>query len=290
VLSPLMMNHLHPHPRPSTLESHANDHERKIFHRDCSPQPRDLSTSTIRDHWEFKCHFHSKGECITLRNHFINLSLNIRHKTALKLEPLSPCRSPKLPSINPPRIPSLNHIHSNQRLHYSLLPHTRLLRSHRIPQHPITPPSLHMQVCRIVKCSPRPNHSTLHKVLGMFLGSQVRTDTCKTGSHRLHRSDLYVHCQVNSCLQGCSGIWFNRRKSCGISHWVYMDIPDYEGVFLLIRNTTLDTNIHNLSKTKIMVIDEICISRKYGSLGGVRNGVSISNGVFSFTTFFLLWH
>jgi hypothetical protein len=65
-----------------------------------------------------------------------------------------------------------------------------------------------------------------------------------------------------------------------------MDIPDYEGVFLLIRNTTLDTNIHNLSKTKIMVIDEICISRKYGSLGGVRNGVSISNGVFSFTTFF----
>src|SRR2546423_456941 len=87
VFSPLMMILLYPHPPPFTLEFHGSDHERKtIFHRDCSLQPRDPNNRIIPDHWEFKCHFHSKEGCITLRNHGINLSQNIRHNRALKLE------------------------------------------------------------------------------------------------------------------------------------------------------------------------------------------------------------
>lgn len=87
VFSPLMMIHP-PHPPPSTLEFHGSDHERKIlFHQDCSLQPRDHNNSIIPDHWEFRCHFHSKEGCITLRNHCINLSHNIRHNRALKIEP-----------------------------------------------------------------------------------------------------------------------------------------------------------------------------------------------------------
>jgi len=42
-------------------------------------------------------------------------------------------------------------------------------------------------------------------------------------------------------------------RDCGISHWVYMAILDYEGVFLPIRNTILDTSINHLRKIRIII-------------------------------------
>lgn len=120
-----------------------------------------------------------------------------------------------------------------------------------------------MPASLIVKCSPHHSLLTLHRDPGISLDFPAHTGTCKIGSRRLHPFVPYVRCRVNWCLQGCSGTWFNHRRSYGISLWDYMDILDYEGVSLLTRNTILDININNLNRIRIKVTDDFCIVGKW---------------------------